>query len=121
MAHRSYSVGRAVLITYSGSNPNAAAVTIKKSGTNTTDSVGVGEQLIITAFEFVSEAGGVSLVSGGTGAVILSGKIPPSGGGIAQTRIERRCVKATPPTVTATAGGQVDFTAEGIISSSPTT
>lgn len=108
-------VARKVLVSYTGTNPNAAAVTIKKSGTNTTDAVAANEQLTITNFELITETGGVFSVTGGTGGLITRGKLAATGGGVANSSLERRCLVGTPPTITATAGGQVDFTAEGTI------
>ncbi len=119
MAKRSHSVSRPVRVTYSGTDPTAAAVTIKKDGTNTTDAVGASEQLTITDFELVASTGGACSILGGTGAQITKGTLPATGGGIAQNNISRKCVKGTPPTVTGT--GTVDLTASGYISSAPTT
>lgn len=107
-------VGRSVRITYSGTSPNAAAVTIKKDGTATTDAVAANEQLTVTSFELISESGGASSILGGTGVTIAKGTLN-AGGGIAQTKIERRCVVGSPPTVTATVGGQVDLVMSGYI------
>lgn len=119
MRRHSGGVGRPVLVVYSGSNPSASAVTIKKAGTNTTDTIATGEQLVLTSWEFFAETGGVCLVSGGTGCNIVSVKLPTTGGGIAQTSVERRCVKSTAPTVTAAAGGVVDLIASGTIIAAP--
>lgn len=119
MAKRSHSVSRPVRVTFSGTNPSASAVTIKKEGTDTTDSVGASEQMTITDFELISSTGGACSFLGGTGAQITKGTLPSTGGGIAQNNITRKCVKGTPPTVTGT--GQVDLTASGYISAAPTT
>lgn len=121
MARRSAGIARKVRITYGGTNPSAAAVTIKKDGTTTTDAVGAAEQLIVTDFELIAETGGAVEILGGTGVQIEKGTLPTTGGGIAQTKIERRCLKGSPPTVTAAAGGRVDLTMNGNIISAPTT
>lgn len=108
-------VARKVQVTYTGVNPNAAAVTIVKAGTGTADAVGALEQLVFTSFDFISATGGAMSILAGAGVVIAKGTLPASGGGIAQSGIARKCLKATPPTVTATGGGQTDLVAEAEI------
>lgn len=119
MRTHSGGVGRPVRITYSGSNPNAAAVTIKKDGTTTTDTIATTEHLVITDFEIITETGGAVTILCGTGVQITKGTFPATGGGIAQNNLKRRGLKANAPTVTAAAGGQVDLTMFGQIITLP--
>src|SRR3954469_23554918 len=99
---------RKVKLTFSGLSPNGAAMVIKKDGLNTVDTIGTTEQLIVTAFEFISESGGSFTISSGPGGEVCGGKLPATGGGIGNSMVERRCLKGTPPTVTCAAGNQCD-------------
>lgn len=110
------------MLYYSNTNPNGAAIAILKEGKdNTADTVGSDEILVLRNFELIAATGGAVSVSGGNaGYPLIKGTLPTSGGGIANSMITRRGNLATAFTITATAGGQVDFVGEAEIIKVPT-
>jgi hypothetical protein len=112
--------GRKVRLYYSGSNPSNSAIILYKEGqSNTTDSIDTTEQLVITSFDLITATGGAfRFLSGNASHASLDiahGTLPSSGGGLAQSGIDRRCLKGDSPRLTASAGGQVDLCGEGYI------
>lgn len=112
--------GRKVRLYYSGSNPSAQAITLYKEGqSNSTDTIAATEQLVITSFDLIAAAGGafriLSSSSGHVSLDIAHGTLSSSGGGLAQSNIDRRLKKGDAPYLTASAGGQVDLCGEGYI------
>lgn len=116
-ARKKVESGRRVHFEYSGSNPNSASVALKVAGLdNSTDTVASSEALIVLDVEVIAETGGTVTLSGGNaGYSLLGGKLPTSGGGIAQSGVQRRCKPGSGLTVTATAGGVVTVRGTGSI------
>jgi hypothetical protein len=112
--------GRKVRLYYSGSNPSNTAVTIYKEGqSNVSDTIAANEQLVVTAFDLITTTGGAFRFLSGDGSHasldIAHGTLPSTGGGLAQSYIDRRCKKGDTPRLTAAAAGQTDLCGEGYI------